>query len=99
MTALVLPPSQHIFLTDGASVSVRMCLNAMIRHERDAVLVPIPQYPLYSASIRLYGKQPCMHRPCRPLPPQRANGGEPSTCAPRYCSASTTLTNAQRSAP
>jgi hypothetical protein len=34
----------------------------MIRHERDAVLVPIPQYPLYSASIRLYGVfsgQPC----------------------------------------
>ncbi|EFJ51567.1 alanine aminotransferase [Volvox carteri f. nagariensis] len=45
----------HIFLTDGASVAVRLCLNAMIRHERDAVLVPIPQYPLYSASIRLYG--------------------------------------------
>ncbi|KAG2494152.1 hypothetical protein HYH03_007788 [Edaphochlamys debaryana] len=45
----------HIFLTDGASVSVRLCLNAMIRHERDSILVPIPQYPLYSASIRLYG--------------------------------------------
>lgn len=49
-------PPQHIFLTDGASVAVRLCLNAMIRHERDAVLVPIPQYPLYSASIRLYGR-------------------------------------------
>ncbi len=50
------PSPQHIFLTDGASVAVRLCLNAMIRHERDAVLVPIPQYPLYSASIRLYGE-------------------------------------------
>ncbi len=36
-------------------MAVRMCLNAMIRHERDAVLVPIPQYPLYSAAITLYG--------------------------------------------
>ena len=43
-----------IFLTDGASVGVRMCLNALIRDERDAVMVPVPQYPLYSASIALY---------------------------------------------
>jgi len=46
---------EHIFLTDGASVAVRLCLNAMIRHENDGILVPIPQYPLYSASIKLYG--------------------------------------------
>ena len=44
----------RIFLTDGASVGVRMCLNALIRDARDAVLVPVPQYPLYSASIALY---------------------------------------------
>lgn len=55
-----LPPShhaQHIFLTDGASVAVRMCLNAIIRNENDGILVPIPQYPLYSASIQLYGRR------------------------------------------
>ena len=45
----------NIFLTDGASVSVRYVLNAAIRNEKDAILVPIPQYPLYSASIQLYG--------------------------------------------
>jgi len=45
----------HIFCTDGASVSVRMALNAIIRDEQDAIMVPIPQYPLYSAAIRLYG--------------------------------------------
>ena len=45
----------NIFLTDGASVSVRYVLNALIRDEKDAILVPIPQYPLYSASIQLYG--------------------------------------------
>lgn len=45
----------HVFLTDGASVAVRMCLNTLIRNENDGILVPIPQYPLYSASIQLYG--------------------------------------------
>lgn len=45
----------HIFLTDGASVAVRSCLNALIRGKSDGILVPVPQYPLYSASIALYG--------------------------------------------
>lgn len=45
----------NIFLTDGASVGVRLLLNAAIRDGNDAILVPIPQYPLYSASIALYG--------------------------------------------
>ena len=36
-------------------MGVRSCLNALIRDKRDGVLVPIPQYPLYSASIALYG--------------------------------------------
>ena len=40
---------------DGASVAVRYMLNALIRSPADAILVPIPQYPLYSASIQLYG--------------------------------------------
>lgn len=46
---------ENIFLTDGASVAVRLTLESMIRGEDDVVLVPIPQYPLYSASIALYG--------------------------------------------
>lgn len=46
---------EHIFLTDGASVAVRLLLNALIRDSADSILVPIPQYPLYSASIQLYG--------------------------------------------
>jgi len=48
--------TQNIFLTDGASVAVRMMLNAVIRDSRDAILVPIPQYPLYSAAIQIYGR-------------------------------------------
>ncbi|OVA19896.1 Aminotransferase [Macleaya cordata] len=44
-----------IFLTDGASKGVMQILNTIIRGERDGILVPVPQYPLYSAAISLYG--------------------------------------------
>ena len=44
-----------IFLTEGASPSVKYMLTALIRDERDAILCPIPQYPLYSATIALAG--------------------------------------------
>ncbi|KAK8954971.1 Glutamate--glyoxylate aminotransferase 2 [Platanthera zijinensis] len=44
-----------IFLTDGASKGVMQMLNAIIRNDRDGILVPVPQYPLYSATISLYG--------------------------------------------
>eukprot|EP01038_Epipyxis_sp_PR26KG_P004744 gene4744-6655_t len=45
----------NIFISNGASECARMLLYAMIRGPTDGVLVPIPQYPLYSASIALYG--------------------------------------------
>ncbi|CAM9364393.1 unnamed protein product [Choristocarpus tenellus] len=44
-----------IFLTNGASEAVRTLLMTLIRGEKDGVMVPVPQYPLYSASIALYG--------------------------------------------
>ncbi|KAH7298615.1 hypothetical protein KP509_25G051100 [Ceratopteris richardii] len=44
-----------IFLTDGASKGVTHLLNILIRNENDGVLCPIPQYPLYSATIQLVG--------------------------------------------
>ncbi|KAK9108167.1 hypothetical protein Syun_024178 [Stephania yunnanensis] len=44
-----------IFLTDGASKGVMQILNATIRGESDGILVPVPQYPLYSATISLCG--------------------------------------------
>ena len=34
-----------------------MVLNLAIADPQDGILVPIPQYPLYSASIALYGGQ------------------------------------------
>lgn len=44
-----------IFLTDGASPAVHMMMQLLIRSEKDGILCPIPQYPLYSASISLHG--------------------------------------------
>ncbi|CAL8994126.1 unnamed protein product [Prunus brigantina] len=44
-----------IYLTDGASKGVMQILNTIIRGEGDGVLVPVPQYPLYSAAISLFG--------------------------------------------
>jgi alanine transaminase len=42
-----------IFLTDGASDGVRTILNILLRGPQDAIMIPIPQYPLYSALISL----------------------------------------------
>ncbi|GAM23260.1 hypothetical protein SAMD00019534_064350 [Acytostelium subglobosum LB1] len=46
---------ESIFLTDGASVAVQRILRLLIRDRSDGILIPIPQYPLYSATIELYG--------------------------------------------
>ncbi|CAM6092490.1 unnamed protein product [Calypogeia fissa] len=47
--------AEDIFLTDGASPGVHMIMNLLTSSEKDGVLCPIPQYPLYSASIALHG--------------------------------------------
>jgi len=44
---------ESLFLTNGASDAVKYVLTMLISSPDDAVLVPIPQYPLYSASIRM----------------------------------------------
>ncbi|CAN6452913.1 unnamed protein product [Victoria cruziana] len=44
-----------IYLTDGASKGVMQILNTIIRNNKDGILVPVPQYPLYSAAISLFG--------------------------------------------
>jgi len=47
---------EHLFLTDGASSGVKAALELLVASKKDGVLIPIPQYPLYSASvIRLGG--------------------------------------------
>lgn len=45
----------RIILTDGASKGVQAVLTALLKTPQDGVMVPIPQYPLYSASLALYG--------------------------------------------
>lgn len=47
-----------IYLTDGASKGVQAALRMLLSGPDDGIMVPIPQYPLYSATITLYeGKQ------------------------------------------
>ncbi len=45
----------HIFLTNGASEGARFVLEMLIADRNDGIMIPIPQYPLYSATIRKYG--------------------------------------------
>jgi len=51
------PPAdpEEIYLTDGASAGVKTVLEVMIDSPLDGLLIPIPQYPLYSASITRLG--------------------------------------------
>jgi aspartate/methionine/tyrosine aminotransferase len=49
---------ESIYLTDGASKGVQTALRMLISGPNDGIMIPIPQYPLYSATITLYeGKQ------------------------------------------
>ncbi len=47
--------SDHIVLTDGASKGVQAAILALLKQPNDGFMIPIPQYPLYSATIALYG--------------------------------------------
>ena len=44
-----------VYLTDGASKGVQAVLNLLVRDEQDGVMIPIPQYPLYTATLALFG--------------------------------------------
>jgi len=45
----------RILLTDGASKGVQAVFTLLTSKENDGYMIPIPQYPLYSATIELYG--------------------------------------------
>ncbi|XP_024530002.1 alanine aminotransferase 2 [Selaginella moellendorffii] len=47
--------AEDLYLTDGASVAVHMMMQLLISSEKDGIMCPIPQYPLYSASMTLHG--------------------------------------------
>jgi len=46
---------EDFFLTDGASGGVKTALELLIADETDGILIPTPQYPLYSASCTRLG--------------------------------------------
>jgi aspartate/methionine/tyrosine aminotransferase len=46
---------EAIYLTDGASKAAQTVLRLLVAGARDGILVPVPQYPLYSATLTLYG--------------------------------------------
>eukprot|EP01061_Rhynchopus_euleeides_P004060 TRINITY_DN1338_c0_g1_i11.p1 TRINITY_DN1338_c0_g1~~TRINITY_DN1338_c0_g1_i11.p1 ORF type:complete len:515 (+),score=206.75 TRINITY_DN1338_c0_g1_i11:85-1629(+) len=45
----------NIFLTDGASPGIKVVLNLLISGPKDGIMIPIPQYPLYTATIAMLG--------------------------------------------
>ena len=46
---------ENIILSNGASGGIKLALQALLNGEKDTVLCPIPQYPLYSATIQILG--------------------------------------------
>jgi alanine transaminase len=41
----------HVFLTAGASAGVTLLLTMLISNPKSGILIPIPQYPLYTATL------------------------------------------------
>ena len=44
-----------IFLTNGASEGVKTILNMLVSGPSDGVMIPLPQYPVYSAALTALG--------------------------------------------
>ncbi|KAF7726678.1 hypothetical protein EC973_008552 [Apophysomyces ossiformis] len=47
-----------IYLTQGASPGVQTLLTILTQNEKSGIMIPIPQYPLYSATLSLVGATP-----------------------------------------
>ncbi|MBW2610318.1 MAG: aminotransferase class I/II-fold pyridoxal phosphate-dependent enzyme [Deltaproteobacteria bacterium] len=45
----------NIFITNGASEGARRIIDLLIADKNDGIMIPIPQYPLYSATIKRSG--------------------------------------------
>lgn len=45
----------NIFLTNGASEAAKQIIDMLITGPNDGIMIPIPQYPLYSAAIKKAG--------------------------------------------
>lgn len=49
---------EDIFLTGGASAGVSLLLNVLITPHKTGILIPIPQYPLYTATLAQFNGIP-----------------------------------------
>jgi aspartate/methionine/tyrosine aminotransferase len=49
--------SERIILTDGASKAAQSVITAIIKNPTDGLMLPVPQYPMYSATLTLVGGQ------------------------------------------
>jgi len=49
---------EDIFLTGGASAGVSLLLNVLITPHQTGILIPIPQYPLYTATLAQFNGIP-----------------------------------------
>ena len=43
----------NIYLTNGASEGITRVMNAIISHDNVGVMIPVPQYPLYTATLAM----------------------------------------------
>ncbi|KAJ6597554.1 transaminase [Mycena vulgaris] len=48
----------NIFLTGGASAGVSLLINMLITDPKSGILIPIPQYPLYTATLAQHHGRP-----------------------------------------
>lgn len=49
---------EKIYLTNGASEGIARVMNAIISHENVGIMIPVPQYPLYTATLAMLNGKP-----------------------------------------
>lgn len=47
-----------IYLTNGASEGIARIMNAIISHSNVGIMIPVPQYPLYTATLSMLNGKP-----------------------------------------
>ncbi|BFU21292.1 alanine aminotransferase, putative [Entamoeba histolytica HM-1:IMSS-B] len=50
---------EDIYLTDGASIAIKIVMQLMLSHPLHGIMIPNPQYPLYGACIQQLGGKTC----------------------------------------
>lgn len=46
---------ENIYMTNGASEAIKLCFKMITRNYQQGIMIPIPQYPMYSAQTTLDG--------------------------------------------